>query len=167
MHRTTAAARQIAAGQALDLLSGDQCGAEMRRGAIFHGLAEGPVTFLPTYKFEKGRESNALQPFYDQGEKKRVPAWTDRVLFRGSAPQRSSLAPNATADAADVRVRPRAGGGAAVTCVVCVRCICGGRCCLCWLAHALTSCCVRRPLWTPLQTPDNRRGCRGRAATAA
>lgn len=100
-----AAAPQISAKQHLALLSGDQCLREVARGAIFHGLAEGPISFLPTYKFEKGRESNALQPFYDQGEKKRVPAWTDRVLFRGSGPQRSALECNAVEQRSDVRVR--------------------------------------------------------------
>jgi hypothetical protein len=98
------AALQISAKQHLDLLSGDQCIREMARGSIFHGLAEGPIRFLPTYKFEKGRESNALQPFYDQGEKKRVPAWTDRVLFRGSTAQRSALECNAAEQRSDVRV---------------------------------------------------------------
>ncbi|WIA12339.1 hypothetical protein OEZ85_012390 [Tetradesmus obliquus] len=96
--------RKISAKQHLALLSGDQCLREVARGAIFHGLAEGPISFLPTYKFEKGRESNALQPFYDQGEKKRVPAWTDRVLFRGSGPQRSALECNAVEQRSDVRV---------------------------------------------------------------
>lgn len=76
----------------------------MAQGRIFHGLAEGPITFMPTYKFEKGRESNGLQPFYDQGEKKRVPAWTDRIFFRGSGPQRSALQGNAAEQQADVRV---------------------------------------------------------------
>lgn len=77
----------------------------MARGTIFHGLAEGPIRFLPTYKFEKGRESSALQPYYDQGEKMRVPAWTDRVLFRGGGGgQKAALEPNAAQSAADVRV---------------------------------------------------------------
>lgn len=98
----------------------------MARGSIFQGLAEGPISFLPTYKFEKNLESSAMQPFYDQGEKMRVPAWTDRVLFRASAPQRAALQPNAAETAADVRVRAggrvhvgAAGRWAAV-------CVCGG-----------------------------------------
>ena len=62
----------------------------MSRGAVFRGLAEGPITFMPTYKFEKGRESSGAQPYYDMGEKKRVPAWTDRVFFRGSRAQRDA-----------------------------------------------------------------------------
>lgn len=77
---------QIAAKRHMELLPGDQLLREMKRGIIFHGLTEGRISFMPTYKFEKGRESNALQPFYDQGEKKRVPAWTDRIFFRGCLP---------------------------------------------------------------------------------
>ncbi|KAF6261315.1 hypothetical protein COO60DRAFT_1636898 [Scenedesmus sp. NREL 46B-D3] len=88
----------------LDLLSGDQCIREMAKGTIFHGLAEGPIRFLPTYKFEKGCESNEKQHFYDQGDKKRVPAWTDRVLFRGSGAQRSALECNAEEQRTGVRV---------------------------------------------------------------
>lgn len=107
---STANALQIAARQHTDLLTGDQCGREMARGSIFQGLAEGPIRFLPTYKFEKNRESSAMQPFYDQGEKMRVPAWTDRVFFRASAPQRVALQPNAPETAADVRVRAGWGG---------------------------------------------------------
>jgi hypothetical protein len=95
---------QIAGRQHADLLTGDQCSREMARGSIFHGLAEGPISFLPTYKFEKGRESSIMQPFYDQGEKMRVPAWTDRVLFRASAAQRAALQPNPAETPADVRV---------------------------------------------------------------
>lgn len=76
----------------------------MAKGTIFHTLAEGPISFLPTYKFEKGCQSNALQPFYDQGEKKRVPAWTDRVFFRGSGPQQNALQPNPVQQKSDVRV---------------------------------------------------------------
>jgi hypothetical protein len=77
----------------------------MARGSIFHGLAEGPVRFLPTYKFEKNRESSIMQPFYDQGEKMRVPAWTDRILFRASAPQKAALQANPAKTPADVQVR--------------------------------------------------------------
>jgi hypothetical protein len=85
---------QISAGKYLQLLPGDQAGREMvKHGRIFHGLVEGPITFMPTYKFDKGLPSSHLQPFYDQGEKKRVPAWTDRVFFRGSGSQWSALEP--------------------------------------------------------------------------
>ena len=100
----------------LELLAGDQLLRAARAGEAFVGLAEAPVAFLPTYKFEKGRESSARQPFYDQGEKRRVPAWTDRVLFRGSAPQASALEAPAARDPEDVRaaLADRGGGGGSV-----------------------------------------------------
>jgi hypothetical protein len=50
---------------------------------VFRGLREGPITFRPTYKFDKA----SANPFaYDTSDKKRVPAWCDRVFFRGSRP---------------------------------------------------------------------------------
>jgi len=55
----------------------------MARGKAFAGLREGPITFPPTYKFDKGVASPAA---YDTSEKRRIPAWCDRILFRGSTP---------------------------------------------------------------------------------
>ena len=61
----------------------DQLRGEMAAGRAFAGMAEAPITFRPTYKFDR----HSLDPFgYDSSEKRRVPAWTDRILFRGSAP---------------------------------------------------------------------------------
>jgi hypothetical protein len=54
---------------------------QMAAGAIFHGLREGPLAFRPTYKFDKGVPGDMA---YDSSEKRRVPAWTDRVFFRGA-----------------------------------------------------------------------------------
>jgi hypothetical protein len=45
---------QISRRRHLELLEGDQLLRQARLGSVFVGLAEGPVTFLPTYKFEKG-----------------------------------------------------------------------------------------------------------------
>lgn len=60
----------------------DQCRREMYAGHAFQYVREAPITFCPTYKFDK---YNA-DPFgYDSSEKRRVPAWTDRIFFRGSA----------------------------------------------------------------------------------
>lgn len=53
----------------------------MALGRVFRGMREGPITFRPTYKFDKASPN----PFaYDSSEKRRVPAWCDRVFFRGS-----------------------------------------------------------------------------------
>ncbi|KAL3132931.1 hypothetical protein ABBQ38_006845 [Trebouxia sp. C0009 RCD-2024] len=64
------------------LIERDQCRREMYAGHAFQYVREAPITFCPTYKFDK---YNA-DPFgYDSSEKRRVPAWTDRIFFRGSA----------------------------------------------------------------------------------
>ena len=57
----------------------EQCRREMFAGRVFRYVREAPITFNPTYKFDK-HTSN-----YDTSEKQRVPAWTDRIFFRGSA----------------------------------------------------------------------------------
>ncbi|BDA49078.1 probable type I inositol polyphosphate 5-phosphatase 12 [Coccomyxa sp. Obi] len=65
--------------QLAELLAKDQLRNEMAAGRTFATLQEAPITFRPTYKFNK------VEPFdYDSSEKRRVPAWTDRILFRGT-----------------------------------------------------------------------------------
>ncbi|XP_048876937.1 phosphatidylinositol polyphosphate 5-phosphatase type IV isoform X2 [Brienomyrus brachyistius] len=58
------------------LLQYDQLAKEMRDGSIFKGFQEAPINFLPTYKFDIGCD------VYDTTSKKRIPSYTDRVLFR-------------------------------------------------------------------------------------
>jgi hypothetical protein len=54
---------------------------------FFFVQVEGPLLFPPTYKFDKGVPASELRPLpFDSSDKKRVPAWTDRVLWRGSLP---------------------------------------------------------------------------------
>jgi hypothetical protein len=57
----------------------DQLRAEMKVGKVFQGMREALITFPPTYKFERNRSGLGG---YDSGEKKRIPAWCDRVIYR-------------------------------------------------------------------------------------
>ncbi|KAK6116781.1 hypothetical protein DH2020_049514 [Rehmannia glutinosa] len=57
----------------------DQLRAEMKAGKVFQGMREALVRFPPTYKFERGKPGLGG---YDSGEKKRIPAWCDRILYR-------------------------------------------------------------------------------------
>ncbi|KAH0861954.1 hypothetical protein HID58_079165 [Brassica napus] len=57
----------------------DQLRQEMKAGNVFQGMREALITFPPTYKFEKNRPGLGG---YDSGEKKRIPAWCDRVIYR-------------------------------------------------------------------------------------
>ncbi|CAH2059878.1 unnamed protein product, partial [Thlaspi arvense] len=57
----------------------DQLRAEMNEGKVFQGMREALITFPPTYKFEKNKPGLGG---YDSGEKKRIPAWCDRVIYR-------------------------------------------------------------------------------------
>ena len=41
-------------------------------------FSEAPITFAPTYKYNVGRDE------YDTSEKKRTPAWCDRIYYRGA-----------------------------------------------------------------------------------
>ncbi|KAF2292030.1 hypothetical protein GH714_000246 [Hevea brasiliensis] len=59
----------------------DQLRAEMEDGNVFQGMREAVIRFPPTYKFDKHQPGLAG---YDSGEKKRVPAWCDRILYRDS-----------------------------------------------------------------------------------
>uniref|UniRef100_A0A803L415 Inositol polyphosphate-related phosphatase domain-containing protein n=1 Tax=Chenopodium quinoa TaxID=63459 RepID=A0A803L415_CHEQI len=59
----------------------DQLRAEMEAGRVFQGMREAIVRFPPTYKFERHQPGLAG---YDAGEKKRIPAWCDRILYRDS-----------------------------------------------------------------------------------
>lgn len=59
-----------------DLFRYDQLLRSTMEGRAFPGFAEGMISFAPTFKFDK--ETN----MYDTSHKQRIPAWTDRILFR-------------------------------------------------------------------------------------
>lgn len=60
------------------LLPHDQLHQVMKNKKAFHeGWREGPITFLPTYKYDVGTVG-----LFDTSEKKRAPSWCDRILYR-------------------------------------------------------------------------------------
>ncbi|KAL9172522.1 hypothetical protein ABFS82_03G053700 [Erythranthe guttata] len=54
----------------------DQLLQEAERGQVFNGYYEGTLHFKPTYKYNIGTN------VYDTSHKVRVPAWTDRILYK-------------------------------------------------------------------------------------
>ncbi|KAJ7740624.1 Endonuclease/exonuclease/phosphatase [Mycena metata] len=66
------------------LLAHDQLLKEIKynRGCRLRGFMEGPLTFPPTYKYDRHSTE------YDSSEKARAPAWCDRVLWRTRLPNR-------------------------------------------------------------------------------
>ncbi|KAM4064492.1 phosphatase [Hirsutella rhossiliensis] len=60
------------------LLPHDQLRRLMARRKLFHdGWREGPITFLPSYKYDVGTIG-----LFDSSEKQRAPSWCDRILYR-------------------------------------------------------------------------------------
>jgi hypothetical protein len=58
------------------LLKHDQLKTSIVEGRAFPGFAEGCITFPPTFKYDKHTDH------YDTSPKQRIPAWTDRILFK-------------------------------------------------------------------------------------
>ncbi|KAJ4899967.1 hypothetical protein Rs2_13918 [Raphanus sativus] len=65
-----------------ELKNSDQLIREFRRGHVFDGWREGPIKFPPTYKYEFDSDRYAGENL-KEGEKKRAPAWCDRILWLG------------------------------------------------------------------------------------
>ena len=59
-----------------DLLWHNQLIHSMAEGRSFLSFVEGKINFAPTFKFDKETCS------YDTSHKQRIPAWTDRILFK-------------------------------------------------------------------------------------
>ncbi|KAH7440504.1 hypothetical protein KP509_04G110600 [Ceratopteris richardii] len=64
------------------LLQKDQLRKEMQKGGVFHGWHEGVVAFAPTYKYAIDSSCYAGEGG-KHGEKRRTPAWCDRILWHG------------------------------------------------------------------------------------
>jgi len=71
-------------GDLSNLLAHDQLLVQMKTNKTFRlrGFSEGPITFLPTYKYDPRSDE------YDTSEKRRHPAWCDRILWRSRVPNR-------------------------------------------------------------------------------
>ncbi|KAM0891818.1 hypothetical protein ACQ4PT_026121 [Festuca glaucescens] len=70
------------------LLERDQLRAEQRAGRVFGGgWEEGEIRFPPTYKYLAESDTYAMAALSSSGkpsrDKKRTPAWCDRILWRG------------------------------------------------------------------------------------
>jgi len=64
-------------GNYSELLENDQLSLEMAKERAFVGFTEEKITFAPTYKYD------LFSNTFDTSEKQRVPAWCDRVLYKG------------------------------------------------------------------------------------
>ncbi|KAI0269350.1 DNase I-like protein [Gloeopeniophorella convolvens] len=64
------------------MLVHDQLTKEMKANVRLRSFAEGAITFPPTYKYDLHSTE------YDTSEKRRIPAWCDRVLWRARDPSR-------------------------------------------------------------------------------
>ena len=66
-------------GNLTKLLERDQLLLSRKRnpGLRLRAFNEAPITFAPTYKYDVGTDT------YDTSEKRRSPAWCDRLLYRG------------------------------------------------------------------------------------
>ncbi|TFK53347.1 DNase I-like protein [Heliocybe sulcata] len=74
----------VRAGDYDYLMAHDQLLIQMKTNRAFRlrTFHEGPLTFAPTYKYDRRSDE------YDTSEKRRIPAWCDRILWRSRHPQR-------------------------------------------------------------------------------
>ncbi|CAI5475524.1 unnamed protein product [Closterium sp. Yama58-4] len=74
------------------LLQHDQLRWELSEGGALPGWREGPIFFAPTYKYAAGSNRYVGEDEED-GEKRRTPAWCDRVLWYDPGDATDSLPP--------------------------------------------------------------------------
>ncbi|KAK0205841.1 DNase I-like protein [Desarmillaria ectypa] len=82
--RRDAIVASVRANEWESMLPHDQLLKEIKynRGCRLRGFSEGPLAFPPTYKYDRRSDE------YDSSEKRRSPAWCDRVLWRARVPSR-------------------------------------------------------------------------------
>ncbi|XP_062210501.1 type IV inositol polyphosphate 5-phosphatase 9-like [Phragmites australis] len=66
------------------LLENDQLRSEVCQGGAFQGWNEGAITFSPTYKYYPDSDAYYGCVQGRKGEKRRAPAWCDRILWHGA-----------------------------------------------------------------------------------
>ncbi|XP_047945339.1 type IV inositol polyphosphate 5-phosphatase 7-like [Salvia hispanica] len=71
------------------LLEKDQLRMEQRRGRVFDGWREGKIYFPPTYKYSHNSDRYSGDDLHPK-EKRRTPAWCDRILWYGGGLQQLS-----------------------------------------------------------------------------
>ncbi|KAG6477258.1 hypothetical protein ZIOFF_066511 [Zingiber officinale] len=65
------------------LFEKDQLRAEFSKGRVFEDWQEGGITFPPTYKYYPNSDDYYGCIRGQKGEKRRAPAWCDRILWHG------------------------------------------------------------------------------------
>ncbi|KAM3217992.1 type IV inositol polyphosphate 5-phosphatase 9 [Capsicum annuum] len=65
------------------LLENDQLRMELMDGQVFEGWQEGIIKFAPTYKYIPNSSDYYGRSQVKKGEKKRSPAWCDRIIWYG------------------------------------------------------------------------------------
>jgi endonuclease/exonuclease/phosphatase family metal-dependent hydrolase len=88
---------QVRTGQLAALLEYDQLRSQVAKPElILSAFVEAPLKFAPTYKYDQGTVSE-----FDSSEKRRVPAWCDRILMHSKGchvlPLQYDSVPQATA----------------------------------------------------------------------
>ncbi|KAF2306128.1 hypothetical protein GH714_012942 [Hevea brasiliensis] len=72
------------------LLEKDQLKIEQRAGRVFKGWEEGRIYFAPTYKYLTNSDHYVVQTSKSK-EKRRTPAWCDRILWKGEGLNRCAI----------------------------------------------------------------------------